>query len=91
MKGQCQVSLMAGVFLKDSAIKSTIFCWNEGAVSCVLCKNIISADLSGSQYLFEILQNSFTVKKSENVIKCGCFEKLLRWRAPNFFRNEGGI
>ena len=48
------------------------------------------ADLLGSQYLFEILQTSFTVKNSENVVKSGCFGERLEWRLPNFFRSEGG-
>ena len=58
---------------------------------CVLCKNILLTDLSGSQYLFEILQTSLTVKNSESVVKSWCFEKYSRWRAPIFFGNEGGI
>ena len=55
------------------------------------CKNILLADLLGSQYLFEILKSSLTVKNSENDLKSGCFEKCSRWRAPDFFRNEEGI
>ena len=64
---------------------SQFFCCNEGAVSGVLCKNIFVNDLLGSQHLFEILQTSLTFKNCENVVKSGCFEKLLRWRAPIFF------
>ena len=56
-----------------------------------MCKNGFLAKLLGSQYLFEILHTSLTVKNSENVEKSGCFEKRLRWRAPISFRNEGGI
>ena len=37
-----------------------MFCWMEGAVSDVLCKNIFSADLLGSWHLFEILKTSLT-------------------------------
>ena len=48
------------------------FYWNGGAVSGVSCKNIFVADLLGSQYLFEILQTSLTVKNSKNVVKNGC-------------------
>ena len=48
-------------------------------------------DLSGSQYLFQILQTSLTVKNSENAVKSGCFEKSLRRRVPISFRIEGGI
>ena len=52
------------------------------------CVNIFFvADLLGSQYLFEILQTSLTVKNSENVVKGGCFEKLLQCRAPNVFQS----
>ena len=50
-----------------------IIYWNEGAVSGVLRKNIFVANLLGSQYLFEILQISLTVKNSENIVKSGCF------------------
>ena len=70
--------------------RAQIFCWNEGVVSGILCKNIFVTDLSGSNHLFEILQTSLTFKNSENVVKSGCFKKRLRWRAPIFFRNEGG-
>ena len=68
-----------------------MFCWNEGAVPGVLCKNIFVADLLGSQYLFETLQISLTVKNSENVVKSRCFKKHLLWRATIFFPNDGGI
>ena len=71
--------------------KAQTFYWNEGAVSGVLCKSIFEADLLGSQHLFEILQTPLTVKNSENVVKSGCFEKYLRWRAPIFFLHEGGM
>ena len=64
---------------------------NERAVSGILYKNNFVSDLLGSQHLFEILQTSLTLKNSENVVKSGCFKKLLRWRAPIFFRNEGRI
>ena len=52
---------------------------------------IFLADLLESQYLFEILQTSLTIKNSENVVKGRCFENRLRWTAPTFFRNEGEI
>ena len=68
--------------------RAQIFCWNEGAVSGVSYKNIFVADLLGSQYLFEILETSLTIKNSENVVKRGCFKKCLLWRAPVFFRTE---
>ena len=71
--------------------RAQILCWNEGAVSGVLCKNIFVTDLLGSQHLFEKLLTSHTFKNSENVVKCGCFENLLRWRAPILFRNEESI
>ena len=47
-------------------------------MSGVLCKYNVVADLLGIQYFFEILQNSLTVKNSENVVKSGCFKKLLQ-------------
>ena len=56
-----------------------------------MCENILLADLLGSQHLYEILQTSLTVKNSEDVVKSGCFEKLLLWRAPIFFGSKGGI
>ena len=58
------------IFLLERA--SSVRC---SAVKGVLCKNILVADLSGSQYLFKILQTSLTVKNSENVVKSGCLEK----------------
>ena len=54
-------------------------------------KNISQADWLGSEYSFEILQTSFTVKNSEKVVKSECFEKYLRWAAIIFLRNEAGI
>ena len=66
------------MFLKDSAMENAIFFWNKGEVEGVLCKNILLANLLGSQHLLEILQTSLTFKNSEKVVKSGCFEKLLR-------------
>ena len=66
------------MFLKLARWKAQVFCWNEGAVSSVLCKNIFVADLLGSQYLFEILQTSFAVKNSEIVVKSECFEDRMQ-------------
>ena len=54
-------------------------------------KNILLADLLGSQHLGEVLQTSLTFENSENVVKSGSFEICLRWRAPFFFRKKGGI
>ena len=52
------------------------FCfWSKGRVWGVLCKNFSLADLLGSQYFFEILQTSLTVKRSGNMVKSGSFEK----------------
>ena len=70
--------------------RAQIFCWNEGVVSGILCKNIFVTDLSGSNHLFEILQTSLTFKNSENVVKSGCFEKCLRWAASFFSEMEEG-
>ena len=56
----------------------------------VLCKNIFLANLLGSQHLLEILQTSLTFKNTEKVVKIGCFEKLLRWRASIFFEMKQG-
>ena len=57
----------------------------------VLRKNIFVADLSKSQYLFEILQTSLTIKNSKNGGKSGCFEKCSRCRAPISCGNEARI
>ena len=57
-------------------------------IASMFCKNNFVADLLSSSYLFEILQTSFNVKNSKNVVKSPCFEKLLRWRAPTLFQNE---
>ena len=53
-----------------------------------MCKNILLADLLGSQHLLEIVQTSFTFKNSEEVVKNGCFEKLGE-RQFFFEMNEG--
>ena len=63
---------------------------NERAVSDVLYKNNFVSDLLGSQHLFEILQTSLTFKNSENAVKSGCFEKLLRWKASFFSEMKEG-
>ena len=54
-------------------------------------KNILLANLLGSQNLLEILQTSITFTNSEKVVKSRCFDKLLQWRTPIFFRNDGVI
>ena len=51
-------------------------------MSCA--KNVLLTDLLGSQYLFEILQTSLTIKNSENGVKSGCFKKLLRRKRQYF-------
>ena len=56
-------------------------------MSCVK----ISCYLLGSQYLFETLKTSLTVKNSENMVKSRCFEKRLQWRAPVFFEMKEGF
>ena len=55
-----------------------------------LCKIIFVADLSGSQHLFQVLQTSLIFKNSENVVKSGCFEKLLRWKRQFFSEMKEG-
>ena len=65
-----------------------MFIWNKGEEQDVLCENILSADLLGSQHLLEILQTSLTFKIREKLVKSGCFEKLLQWRAQSFFRDD---
>ena len=53
-----------------------------------MCKNILSADLLGSQHLLEVLQTSLTFKNSD---KSGSFKKSCDGECQCFFRNEGGI
>ena len=43
-----------------------------------MCKNILLADLLGSQHLFKILQTSLTFKNSENFVKSETFETRLQ-------------
>ena len=71
--------------------RAQIFFGNEEAVSAVLHKNNFVSDLLGSQHLFEILQTSLTFKNREGVVKSGYLKKRLRWWAPIFSGNEGGI
>ena len=67
------------------------FFLNKGGLSGILCRHVLLPDLLGSQHLLVILQTSVSFKNSENVVKSGCFEKRLWWKAPTFFRNKGGI
>ena len=64
---------------------SKIFCEEEGNIYIFWLTEIL-----GSQYLFEILQISFTFKNSKNVGKSGCFEKRLRWKALIFYEVTEG-
>ena len=72
----------SGCFKKFLQWATQIVFWNEGGMLGVLCKYLFLADLLGSLYLLEMLKSSITVKNNENVVKSGCFEKLLRWREP---------
>ena len=67
-----------------------MFVWNKEDLYGVLCKNIFLANLLGSQHLLEILQTSLAFKNNENVVKIGCFEKILPWRASIFFEMTEG-
>ena len=49
------------------------------------CIKIFLAELLGTQYLFETYYTSLTTKSSENVVKIGCFQGPLCWRAPTTF------
>ena len=75
---------------RTCAMESTNFCWNKGAVSGVLCKNVFVADSLGRQYLLKILQSSLTVKNSENVVKSWCFEKLCDGKHQLYFEMKEG-
>ena len=50
-----------------------------------ISKNIFLTYLFGSQYSFEIHYTSLPIKNSENVVKNGCLEKGLLWRAQISF------
>ena len=67
-----------------------LFKKKEG-VQGVLWKNILLADLLGSQHLSEMSQTSLTFKNSKKEVKNGCFEKHLQWTLTIFFRKKGGI
>ena len=62
-----------------------------------MCKNIFVADLLRSQFLFELLQTSLTVKNSENGMVGGGGGGVDAWKNVSdgqrqfFFRNEGRI
>ena len=53
-------------------------------VSCVK-----TSELLEKQYLFEILHTYLTVKKSENVLKSGCFKKKKKSH-QNFYEMKKG-
>ena len=48
-------------------------------------KYLYFAKLPGVWFLFEKLHTLSTMKTSKNVVKSGCFSKILRWRAQVFF------
>ena len=54
-------------------------------VSCVK-----TSELLEKQYLFEILHTYLTVKKSENVLKSGCFKKKKKKSHQNFYEMKKG-
>ena len=55
-------------------------------VSCVK-----TSELLEKQYLFEILHTYLTVKKSENVLKSGCFKKKKKKKShQNFYEMKKG-
>ena len=61
-----------------------------------MCKNIFVADLLRSQFLFELLQTSLTVKNSENGMVGGgggvdAWKNVSDGQRQFFFRNEGRI
>ena len=74
------------MFLKTSAIESANFFlkWKRG-ISCLVLKCFL-ANLFGNKFLPEILQISFTVKNSGNIVKSGFFKrKELSDRERQFF------
>ena len=50
-----------------------------------MCKNIFLADLSGSQYLFEILLTSLTFRNGENVLKENVSKSVCNGERKFFF------
>ena len=69
--------------LKSGCFYKILFCdrdckyffYNKGAASDVMCKNILLADLLGSQHLLELLQTSLIFKNSEKAVKSECSKK----------------
>ena len=56
-----------------------------------MCKNILLADLLGSQLLLEILQISFTFKSIEKSAKKWMFRETFAMESTIFFWNEGRL
>ena len=69
------------MFLKYSAKKRAIY---------IYIYIFWLTEILENQYLFEILQISFTFKNNKNVEKSGCFEKRLRWKVPIFYEITEG-
>ena len=76
------------MFLKSSAMESGKF-FSKWMRDVDLCENSFFDDIFESQYLLEIYHTLLTIKNSENVIKCVCFWKDLRWRALIFWNEDG--
>ena len=53
-------------------------------------KNSFLADLLGSQHLFEILQTSFNVKNSENVVKVDVLKNVCNRECQLLFERKKG-
>ena len=75
------------MFLESSAMERSIF-FSKWMRVVDLCKNSFFDNIFRSQYLFEIYHTSLNIKNSENVIKRGCFWKVLRWRAFFLMKEE---
>ena len=62
----------------------------EGCKVSCLKKYWHFVNLLGGQYLFEILHTSPTVKASQNVLRSGCFLRLLWWECSCFCELKEG-
>ena len=60
-------------------------------MSGALCQNIFKLSYSEVSIHLKYYQPYSILKIVIKVVKSGCFDKILQWRAPIFLRNEGGI
>ena len=72
------------MFPKTCSMESTNFSGNGGAVLDVLYENNLQEIYKEVSIYLKYYKPHSLFKNSENVVKSGCFEKCLRWRASFF-------